>query len=164
MKILIHDLSEQDFLQLGIDVSGYKVINANTASAPCTGCYNCWLKTPGICKANDWLRNSKIGVSEETVVISRNCYGGYSEQIKKVFDRGIPASLPFFTYRSWKIRHVRRYGVKRDQLTVIFYGDFLETERKTIRLITEANRSNMDFKKVNLFMLNDIMEIGQVLK
>jgi len=164
MKILVHDLDERDFSQLGIAVNDYKVINANAASAPCTGCYNCWFVTPGMCKINDCLRNSGIGTSEETVIISQNCYGGYSEQVKKVFDRGIPDSTPFFTYRAWKIRHIRRNRINRKQLTVILYGDFLEAEKKIAEFLAEANRSNMNFKKVNLYMLNNINEISQVLK
>jgi len=164
LKILVHDLNEQDFSQLGIDVNDYKVINANAASAPCTGCYNCWFETPGTCKINDYLRNSGAGESEETVIISQNCYGGYSEQVKKVFDRGIPASLPFFTYRSWKMRHIRRHKIDRKQLTVILYGDFLETEAKAAELIVEANRSNMGFKTASLYMIKNSSEIGRVLK
>jgi len=161
---MVHDLNEQDFLQLGITINDYKVINANISSAPCVGCFNCWLVTPGVCKINDCLQNSGIGISEETVIISQNCYGGYSEHIKKVFDRGVPDSTPFFTYRSWKIRHIKRVKINRKQLTVILYGDFLETERKAAELLAEANRSNMGFKKVNLYLLNNSNEIEQVLK
>jgi len=164
LKILVHDLDEQDFSKLGIAVNEYKVINANAASSPCLGCFNCWLVTPGVCKINDCLRNSGVGISEETVIISQNCYGGYSEHIKKVFDRGVPDSTPFFTYRSWKIRHIRRVKVNRKQLTVILYGDFLETERKAAELMVEANRSNMSFNKVNFYMLNNINEIKEALK
>jgi len=151
LKILVHDLKEQDFSGLGIIENDFKVINANAASAPCAGCFNCWFETPGKCKINDYLQNigSLLGNSEETVIISQNCYGGYSEQVKKMLDRSVPASTPFFTYRSWKIRHVKRYRINRKQLTVILYGDFLETEAKAARLMAEANRSNMGFKKLN---------------
>ena len=166
MKILVHDLNEQDFLQLGINNKDFKVINANAASAPCMGCFNCWFDTPGKCKINDCLQNtgSLMGNSEETIIISQNCYGGYSEQVKKILDRSVSASTPFFTYRSWKIRHVKRYRIKRKQLTVIIYGDFLEKEAKAAELMVEANRSNMGFNKVILHMVNNINEIGQVLK
>ena len=164
MKILVHDLQEQDFSGLGIIKNDFKVINANAASAPCVGCFNCWFKTPGKCKISDYLQNSGLWNSEETVLISQNCYGGYSEQVKKILDRSVPGSTPFFTYRSWKIRHVKRYRINRKQLTVILYGNFLETEAKAARLMAEANRSNMGFKKVKLYMINHIHEIGQVLK
>jgi len=164
LKILVHDLNEQDLLQSGIAVNDYKVIDANVASAPCTGCYDCWFVTPGMCKINDSLRNSGLGLSEETVIISRICYGGYSERVKNVFDRNIPSSTPFFTYRSWKIRHIKRYKINRKRLTVILYGDYLESEKKTAELIAEANRSNMGFNKVNLYLTEDITEIGGILK
>jgi len=164
LKILVHDLSERDFSQLGIVKDDYKVINANAASAPCVGCFNCWFVTPGMCKVNDYIQNSNMGNSEKTILISQNCYGGYSEQIKKILDRSVPASTPFFTYRSWKIRHIKRYKTKRKQLTVILYGNFLKTEAKAAERMAEANRSNMGFKKVTLHMINHVNEIGQVLK
>jgi len=164
LKILVHDLQEQDFSGLEIKKNDFKVINANAASAPCVGCFNCWFETPGKCKINDYLQNFGLWDSEETVLISQNCYGGYSEQVKKILDRSIPGSTPFFTYRSWKIRHIKRYRINRKQLTVILYGSFLETEAKAARLMAEANRSNMGFKKVKLYMINHIHEIGQVLK
>jgi multimeric flavodoxin WrbA len=164
LKILVHDLNVQDFLQLQNIKNDYKIIGANAASAPCTGCFNCWFVTPGICKVNDYIQNSNMGNSEETIIISQNCYGGYSEQIKKILDRSVPASTPFFTYRSWKVRHVKRYRVNRKQLTVILYGNFLETEAKAAERMVEANRSTMGYRKADLFMINDIKEIGQVLK
>jgi multimeric flavodoxin WrbA len=162
----VHDLNEHDFSRLGITKDDYEVINANITSAPCTGCYNCWLKTPGTCKINDCLKNagSLLGQSEETVLISQNCYGGYSWQVKKVLDRSISGSLPFFTYRSWKMRHTRRYNVNRKHLTIILYGDFLESETRTAKLIAEANRSNMGFKEVNFHITSKINEIGEFLK
>jgi multimeric flavodoxin WrbA len=105
-----------------------------------------------------------LGNSEETILISQNCYGGYSEQVKKLLDRSVPASTPFFTYRSWKVRHIKRYGINRKQLTVILYGNFLETEAKAAEIMAEANRSTMGFKKVILHMINHVNEIGRVLK
>jgi len=166
LKILVHDLSEQDFSQLGIKNNDFKVINANAASVPCVGCFNCWFETPGKCKINDCLQNigSLMGNSEETVIISQNYYGGYSEQVKKILDRSVPASTPFFTYRSWKIRHVKRYRTKRKQLTVILYGGFLEIELMAAELMLDGNRGNMGFKKADLYMVNHINEIGRVLK
>jgi multimeric flavodoxin WrbA len=166
LKVLVHDLNEQDFTLLRIAGNEFEVINANYPSAPCLGCFHCWLKTPGICKINDGLKNigSLLGNSEEIVLISKNCYGGYSEPVKKVIDRGISTSLPFFTYRSGKMRHRRRYNVGRKRLTVFLYGDFLETERNTAQLIVDANRSNMDCHEANLHIIKHVTEIGEFLK
>jgi multimeric flavodoxin WrbA len=164
MKILVHDLNEQDFLQLENIKNDYKVIDANVTSAPCVGCFNCWFVTPGKCKINDYVQSADLGNSEETIIISQNCYGGYSEQVKKILDRSVPASTPFFTYRSWKVRHIKRFNIKRKQLTVILYGNFLETEVKAAERMAETNRSTMGFEKAILHLINNINEIGQVLK
>jgi multimeric flavodoxin WrbA len=166
LKVLVHDLNEQDFALLKIAENDFEVINANDAFAPCMGCFHCWLKTPGTCKINDGIKNigSLMGNSEEIVLISRNCYGGYSEPVKKVIDRSISTSLPFFTYRSGRMRHRRRYSVDRKCLTVFLYGDFLETEKNTAQLIVEANKSNMDCHEANLHIIKRFNEIGKILK
>jgi multimeric flavodoxin WrbA len=119
-----------------------------------------------MCKINDSLQNygSLLGHSEETVLISQNCYGGYSEQVKKILDRSVSASTPFFTYRSRKVRHIKRYRIKRKQLTVILYGNFLEAETKAAKLMVEANRSTIGFQKADLYTINQINEIGRILK
>lgn len=166
LKVLVHDLNEQDFTLLRIAENDFEVINANNPSAPCIGCFHCWLKHPGTCKINDGLRNigSLMGNSEEIVLISKNCYGGYSEPVKRVIDRSISTSLPFFTYRSGKMRHQRRYKVDRKCLTVFLYGDFLETEKITAQLIVEANQSNMDCHEANLHIIKHFTEIREFLK
>jgi len=162
MKVLIHDLDERDFSSLGITGNDFDIINANDAFAPCIGCFGCWLKTPGICKTNDGLKyfGALSGSCQEMVVISRNCYGGYSEAVKRVLDRNVPSSLPFFTYRSGKMRHRARYSVKKKCFTVFLYGDFLDIEKDAAKLMVEANRSNKAYKEANLHIVNDVSEIG----
>jgi len=164
MKVIIHDLNEQDFSSLGITGDDYEVINANGKFASCTGCYGCWFKNPGTCKINDGLENFGAfygGNCDGMVIISQNCYGGYSEAVKRILDRSVPASLPFFTYRSGKMRHRRRYNVKKKCLNVFLYGDFLEIEKDTAKLMVEANRSNKAFKEANLHIIKDFNEIGE---
>jgi multimeric flavodoxin WrbA len=166
MKVIIHDLNEQDFTSLGITGNDFEVINANDKFAPCAGCFACWFRTPGTCRINDGLKNfgALLGNGEEMVIISKNCYGGYSEAVKRVLDRRVSARLPFFTYRSWKMRHRRRYNVKKKCLDVFLYGDFLETEKDVAKLMVEANRSNKAFKKANLHTINDFSEIVEFFK
>jgi len=163
MKVIIHDLNEQDFLSLGINRNDFEVISATGKFASCTGCFNCWFKTPGMCKINDGLKNfgALSGNCEEMVIISQNCYGGYSEAVKRVLDRTVPASLPFFTYRSGKMRHRKRYSDKKKSLNVFLYGDFLEIEKEAAKLIVEANRSNKAFMEANLHIINNFSEIGE---
>jgi len=163
MKVIIHDLDEQDFSSLGIAGNDYEVISANDKFASCSGCFGCWFRTPGTCKINDGLKyfGALSGNCDEMIIISQNCYGGYSEAVKRVLDRTVPASLPFFTYRSGKMRHRKRYGVKKKSLNVFLYGDFLEIEKEAAKLIVEANRSNKAFEEANLHIINNLCEIGE---
>jgi multimeric flavodoxin WrbA len=166
MKIIVHDLNQEDFSSLGITGNDIAVINANVLYAPCMGCFHCWLKTPGICKINDGLKNIGVlfGHGEELIIISQNCYGGYSEPVKKTLDRSISSELPFFTLRSGKMRHQRRYRIDPKSLTVFLYGNFLETEKNIAASIVEANRSNMGFQNATLHIIQQFNEIGTLLK
>jgi len=165
MKVLIHDLNEQNLSFPAEIEKDFVMVNANGAFAYCTGCFKCWLKTPGTCVINDRIKNigALLGNSDETIIISRNNYGGYSEQVKRILDRSISGNMPFFTYRSWKMRHIKRYKFDRKRLVVILYGNFLESEIKTAELIVEANRSNMGFEEVKLHITEQADQTGRIL-
>jgi multimeric flavodoxin WrbA len=164
LKVIVHDLNEHDFSLLRISNDDFEVINANGSFVPCMGCFHCWFKTPGSCKTNGGQKNysALMGNSEEIIIISQNCYGGYSEQVKKVIDHNVANSLPFFTYRSWKMRHIGRYKIEKKRLVVFLYGDFTEAEKNTAQLIVETNRSNMGFREASLHILKDFNEIGKL--
>jgi multimeric flavodoxin WrbA len=166
LKFIIHDLNEQDFSSLRIAKNDDMVINANMLYAPCVGCFHCWVKSPGTCKINDGLKNNGalLGHCEELIIISQHCYGGYSETVKRVLDRSISTLLPFFTFRSGKMRHRQRYRINRKSFTVFLYGDFLETEKNIAVSIVEANRNNMGFQNAALHIIQQFNEIGTLLK
>jgi multimeric flavodoxin WrbA len=161
LKLFIHDLTNEEFSALNIANKDTIVIAADGKFAHCQGCFNCWLKTPGSCFINDKIKNAGalIGTSDEIIIISKNCYGGYSEPVKRVMDRSISAILPFFTYRDGKIRHMCRYNGNRLCLTVVLYGDFLELEKETAENLAEGNRSNMGFREKKLNMVKTIQDI-----
>jgi multimeric flavodoxin WrbA len=123
--------------------------------AHCQGCFKCWVKTPGTCFINDGLKHmgALIGKSNELVIISKNCYGGYSEPVKRAIDRGISALLPFFTWRDKMIHHICRYKSTGIYLTVLLYGDFTDLEREAAEGIVERNRSNIGYKEARLLMV-----------
>jgi hypothetical protein len=103
-----------------------------------------------------------IGKSDELVIISKNCYGGYSEPVKRAVDRGISSSLPFFTYRNGKLRHVARYAQEKRRLTVILYGGFSDLEKETAEKIVENNRGNLGFKEKELLFVEDVRDIPEM--
>jgi hypothetical protein len=153
MRLVIHDLSDEEFTALDIADEDTKVFTAGKF-ARCQGCFKCWVKTPGTCFINDELKHigSFIGKSDEMVIISKNCYGGYSEPVKRIMDRGISALLPFFTWRDGMIRHICRYKSAKICLTALLYGDFTDLEKEAAEGIVERNRSNMGYKEARLVM------------
>lgn len=99
--IFIHDLIPNVLSAVLPDTSGFSVIDANKKAACCQGCFRCWLASPGQCVMKDDLQTvgAQIGSCEKAIIFSRCCYGGFSPGVKKVLDRAISLSLPFFTHR-----------------------------------------------------------------
>lgn len=79
--------------------------------AYCTGCFGCWVRTPGVCKIDDDSRDiSRAAIESELVVlITPVTFGGYSSELKKVMDRSIPLGSPFLTKVKGEVHHKPRY-------------------------------------------------------
>ena len=122
------------------DTSGFSVIDANQKAACCQGCFRCWLAPPRQCVMKDGLQtvSEQIGNCGKVVVLSRCCCEGFSPGVKRVLDRTISLSLPFFTYRSGRVHHPLRYQ-NRPTLTVRVYGAVTDFERETATRLDEAN-------------------------
>jgi multimeric flavodoxin WrbA len=81
------------------------------ALAHCQGCFECWTKTPGRCRARDEgneVAASVIG-SHAMVWATPVTFGGYSSTLKKIVDRLICLILPFFTTVEGETHHAARY-------------------------------------------------------
>lgn len=144
MKVIIHDLGEEYNEKLKEKCD--EVICADGKYAPCQGCFGCWTKSPAECFMKDRLHEicRIVGTADELVVISENCYGSYSPQVKNILDRSIGLSTPFSTYRGRQMHHTLRYG-KRRLLSVIAYGDMTDAESATFALMAERNAINFGF-------------------
>jgi len=79
--------------------------------APCRGCFDCWVKTPGVCIIDDPARDiaREFMRSDLVVFLTPITFGGYSSELKKGIDRLIPLILPYFTFVGSEIHHIRRY-------------------------------------------------------
>ena len=161
-KIVIHDLSA-DNLNLMPIADGYLTVDANTKAASCIGCFGCWLKTPGVCVIKDEFQylGAIIPQCKEVFIVSQNCYGGYSPNIKKVLDRSIAASLPFFTYRGGKTHHISRYK-NRPECTVFLYGQISDFEKQIANELVKANGINMAWQNATLSFLDDAQQLREV--
>lgn len=115
----------------GFEVETITLRNNNVAA--CQGCFDCWVKTPGECKTNDYGRDvaEKMVQSNLIVHFTPITFGGYSSEIKKVIDRFLPIISPFFTKRNGETHHKHRYQ-KRAAIIAIGFLDKPDKEKQKI--------------------------------
>jgi hypothetical protein len=77
----------------------------------CTGCFGCWIKTPGTCVIDDEGRQIAGGLirSDLAVLVTQVTFGGYSAELKRAWDRTIPLIMPYFTIVRGEVHHAKRY-------------------------------------------------------
>ena len=77
----------------------------------CTGCFSCWLKTPGECITKDdspEVRNRFV--NSDFVLFSSPVIMGFpSTLLKKMQDKFIPLIHPYFEFVQNEMHHKRRY-------------------------------------------------------
>src|SRR5690606_3517069 len=79
--------------------------------AYCLGCFECWTKSPGICRIDDAGRAiaASIIAGDLVVYLTPVTFGGYSSALKKAVDRSICLVSPFFTQIDGEVHHQPRY-------------------------------------------------------
>jgi len=79
--------------------------------AHCLGCFDCWLKTPGVCVEADAGRDIAQAIirSDATVLFTPVTFGGYSAELKKMMDRFIQLIPPLFHLDHGEVHHPPRY-------------------------------------------------------
>jgi multimeric flavodoxin WrbA len=80
-------------------------------SAYCLGCFECWTKTPGLCRIDDVGREIAQSVirSDLAIYLTPVTFGGYSSELKKAVDRIICLISPFFRRIDGEVHHLARY-------------------------------------------------------
>ena len=77
----------------------------------CTGCFSCWLKTPGECIFKDSMEEIyfEIVKADIMILVSPIKTGFISGKIKTFLDRLIPLLLPYFEIINNEFHHTGRY-------------------------------------------------------
>jgi multimeric flavodoxin WrbA len=120
------DTSNQHFIGDLVDIIKRRnwnfdhIILKDKKITPCQGCFDCWIKTPGICRINDEGREitKKMIQSDLIIQITPITFGGFSSELKKAIDRSIPQLLPFFQYINNEIHHKFRYEHRASIISV----------------------------------------------
>ncbi len=78
---------------------------------PCTGCFKCWIKTPGTCVIKDDAieLSGKFIHSDHVVLASPLKMGYFSAIMKNTLDRSIPNLHPHLEEVNGEIHHKKRY-------------------------------------------------------
>lgn len=84
---------------------------ATTPLAYCQGEFDCWVKTPGVCRAHDAEQDivAAIHDADRLVLIDVVTCGGHSYAVKRAQDRMICLLSPFFEKRAALTHHGSRY-------------------------------------------------------
>ena len=77
----------------------------------CTGCFNCWYKTPGLCILKDDMREvCREYINSDFVIFASPIIMGFtSSLLKRTTDRLIPLGQPYGDIVKGKFIHVKRY-------------------------------------------------------
>lgn len=159
MRTIIHDLNEIDLKELNFNEHD-NIISSINCKKNCIGCFSCWIKHPKKCALRDEFSNitELIKNSDELVIISKNRYGCYSAETKKVLERCIGYVLPFFTIRNNEIHHQSRYK-KKLKFSAYFYGDITTKDKDAIEKLVKANSINLNASNYEINYINNIKEL-----
>ncbi|PAV12481.1 iron-sulfur protein [Methanosarcina spelaei] len=97
---------------------------------PCTGEFNCWLKTPGKCLHNDDMNllYPRIDAADVIVFATPVYVDGVTGPMKNLMDRIIPLVQPFFELRDDHCRHPGRGEAKARKLVLVSNCGFWEKD------------------------------------
>lgn len=164
MDIMIHDLSKEQFESLFHDFGQKNYIISDSGNIrACTGCFGCWIKTPGKCILNDGYDNmgALLAQADKVLVISKCYYGCYSPFVKNILDRSISYLLPFFKTKYGETHHKRRYK-NEFQLSVYFYGtDISSQEMKTAQDMVKANCRNFYVERYKVIFFKSLEDLSR---
>ncbi|OBR89712.1 MULTISPECIES: NAD(P)H-dependent oxidoreductase [Clostridium] len=129
----------------------------------CIGCFNCWIKTPGICVFDDLGRNicEDFIKSDIVLYVGPIKYGCYSPVIKRALDRQIPNILPFFEEVNGEMHHSPRYD-KYPELVTLGYGeDVSSEEEETFSSLVTANGINLQKSGAKAYVCKNDVDIDE---
>lgn len=103
----------------------------------CTGCFGCWVKTPGRCVQKDEGDIiCKHMISADLLVHASPMIMGFvSSLIRRASERLIPTLLPFFQLSKGEIRHLLRYD--HYPKFGLLVEEEPDTDEEDIELVTE---------------------------
>ncbi len=139
----IFDLMLEELTKLNWEVISIVLEDKNIGY--CTGCFGCWVQTPGECVIKDYEEKLVRDMvhSDLIIYLTPIMFGGYSSILKKALDRQIGRVLPYFIKVDGEVHHSKRYE-KQQSLLSIGLIDKRDTEKEEIfKMLVARNAINM---------------------
>lgn len=94
----------------------------------CTGCWDCWLKTPGICAIKDDQEEilSAMPHADKILFVSPILVGYESSLLKRTKDRIIPYAHPYIEIYNGEQHHRQRYPHSPDFSVLLIKDELTE--------------------------------------
>ncbi len=97
-----------------LDESGHSVTLFNLADLNlkgCSGCFSCWVKSPGECaKRDDSLRICRAAIAADLVLLASPLVMGFTTALlKRAADQLIQLLHPYFVMEGGEVHHRARY-------------------------------------------------------
>ncbi len=137
-------------LKSALETNNHQVTQIDLRELPlkyCIGCFDCWVKTPGICDADDASQEMDRAVinSEFTLWAAPLKMGFPSTLLKMAFDKHLPLIHPYMLVDQNEAHHLKRYE------TYPRVGMLIEKEKDTdakdLRILTDIfSRTALNFK------------------
>jgi hypothetical protein len=130
---------------------------ATTKLAYCQGEFDCWVKTPGLCRAHDAEQSivQAIHDADNLILLDAVTFGGHSYTIKRAQDRLICLLSPFFEKRAALTHHAARYGKAANFYALGWTPTNNESLSNTWAELADANAINMLAPHVGSTVVDD---------
>ncbi len=140
---LADEILTDELTALGWRVTSFQLRDMKIAY--CAGCFECWVKTPGVCIIDDDGRKIAQAMvqSDLTVFLTPVTFGGYSSILKKASDRFIGLLSPSFAKVNGEIHHKKRYDRYPRLLGVGLLDHPDEPSTRLFRTLVHRNAINM---------------------
>lgn len=100
---------ENSLNESGVGVRMFTLRDKNVKQ--CVGCFDCWVKTPGICRFNDDVEEILRVIIQSDLLLfaSPLIMGMYSAVLKRFQDRMLPIIHPYLALVNNECHHRKRY-------------------------------------------------------
>ena len=140
---MIFDLMLEELKKLNWEVVSIVLEDKNIEY--CTGCFGCWVQTPGECVIKDFEENVVRDMvhSDLIIYLTPIVFGGYSSILKKALDRQIGRVLPYFVKINGEVHHSKRYEKQQSLLSIGLLDKHDSEKEEIFKNLVARNAINM---------------------